>query len=77
MYIWEKITIDEISQETIIEIKDEELASCKPGVNLIDKDLTNIDLLTLYFPKSLQYLCTFHVLKYFKTKVLNFLIKFK
>lgn len=40
-----------------------------PDVNIIDKDLTNIDLLEKFYPSSKNLLCSFHVLKWFKTLV--------
>ena len=36
---------------------------------MIDKDLTNIDMLKLYYPNTKIFLCTFHVLKWFKKLV--------
>jgi len=50
-----------------LDIIDPELASYKPIVNIIDKDLTNINLLEKYFPDTRILLCTFHVIKWFKT----------
>jgi len=50
-----------------LDIIDPELASCKPIVNIIDKELANINLLEKYFPDTRILLCTFHVIKWFKT----------
>ncbi len=50
-----------------VEIVDEVLANCKPVINIIDKDLTNIALLEAFIPDSTIILCTFHVMKWFKT----------
>ena len=52
-----------------IEINDPEKANCHTEVNMIDKDLTNIDLLNKYYPNTKSLLCTFHVLKWFKKLV--------
>ena len=52
-----------------MEIVDVEKASCHTEVNMIDKDLINIDLLNKYYPNSKSLLCTFHVLKWFKKLV--------
>ena len=38
---------------------------------MVDKDLTNIELLKQFFPKVVVLLCKFHVLKWFKTLVNN------
>ena len=67
-FFYENITGTKLNHGKI-EIIDEELANCKPDIIMIDKDLTNIDLLTNFFPNSIQYLCYFHVKKYFKKKV--------
>ncbi len=37
----------------------------------MDKDLTNIELLKKYSPDSAMLLCTFHVIKWFKTLCVN------
>jgi hypothetical protein len=47
------------------EIFDEEKASSKVTTNMVDKDLTNIELLKQYYPNATILLCTFHVLKWF------------
>ena len=52
-------------------IFNEQLATVKPIVNIIDKDLTNIELLKKYYPDSAMLLCTFHVIKWFKTLCVN------
>lgn len=49
----------------------EELSNVKPIVNIIDKDLTNLELLQKYYPGSAIILCTFHVIKWFKTLCVN------
>ena len=36
---------------------------------MVDKDLTNIELLKQYYPNANKLLCTFHVLKWFKKLV--------
>ena len=46
-----------------LEILNPELAKLNPVVIIIDKDLTNIELLQKYFPDSQILLCTFHVIK--------------
>ncbi len=51
------------------EIFDEEKASSKVTTNMVDKDLTNIELLKQYYPNANILLCIFHVLKWFKKLV--------
>ncbi|CAF1309477.1 unnamed protein product, partial [Didymodactylos carnosus] len=38
-------------------------------VAIVDKDLTNVDILQQYFDKARVLLCMFHVLKYLKTRI--------
>jgi len=51
------------------EIFDEEKASSKVTTNMVDKDLTNIELFKQYYPNANILLCIFHVLKWFKKTV--------
>jgi len=58
-----------VNSDGEIEIFDEEKANSKVTTNMVDKDLTNIELLKQYYPNANILLCTFHVLKWFKKLV--------
>ena len=44
----------------------------KVEVIMVDKDLQNLELLGKYFPHAKVLICTFHVIKYFKSILSDF-----
>ncbi len=63
------ISMVKVNSNGETEIFDEEKASSKVTTNMVDKDLTNIELLKQYYPNANILLCIFHVLKWFKKLV--------
>ena len=69
-FFYQYLTGKTVVDDEVI-IVDQELAAATPVVNIIDKDLTNIQLLKKYYPRTKILLCTFHVIKWFKTLINN------
>ena len=68
-FFYQQLTGKKVNSDGEIEILYPEKANIHVAVNMIDKDLTNIDMLKLYYPNAKIFLCTFHVLKWFKKLV--------
>ena len=63
------------SLEKIIDIFCEQNDTSKVNVIMVDKDLTEINLLEEKIPHAHIQICNFHMLKYFKSKVAKLNIK--
>jgi len=69
-FFYQQLTGKIINNEEI-QIIHEDLSKIQPIVNIIDKDLTNIDVLSKYYPDATPLLCTFHVIKWFKSLIIK------
>ena len=56
-FFYQQLTGKTVKDNGEIEINDLEKANCHTEVNMIDKDLTNIDLLNKYYPNTKSLLC--------------------